>query len=135
MTTDHPNISVLKKLDLRDLGSAENLFSQDFVWHYFNTELPDLEGDYHGLDGLKSFFRKLAGKTAGTFNVEPLSITAMGDEFVIVHVRDTMTLDAQSVALDAVVVWRIVEGLIAEAWDIPAINTVSVLGSSDTPKR
>ena len=42
-------------------------------------------------------------------------------ELLIVHVQDTMTLDGEALKIDAVVVWRIVNGLIAEAWDIPAV--------------
>jgi hypothetical protein len=27
-------------------------FADDFVFHFFNAQLPDLDGDYHGFDGI-----------------------------------------------------------------------------------
>ncbi|WP_299664461.1 nuclear transport factor 2 family protein [uncultured Ruegeria sp.] len=126
MSSEHPNIALMKKLDLRNLDGCADLFAPDFVWHYFNRELPNLDGDYSGVEGLKTFFSKLAGDTDGTFKVEPLAIQTYGDELVVTHVRDTMIKDEQSMALDALAIWRIVDGRIAEAWDIPAINTISI---------
>lgn len=123
MTSDHPNVRLLKKLDLGNLEAMGDLFAPDFVWHYFNRNLPDMEGDYFGLEGLQGFFRTLAGKSTGTFKVEPMSATAYGDELVVAHVRDTMTLEERSLSLDALAVWRMVDGKIAEGWDIPAIHT------------
>lgn len=131
MTADHPNVRLLKQLDLGNLEAMTDLFASDFVWHYFNSKLPDLEGDYAGLEGLQRFFRTLGGKSAGTFKVEPISVTAYGDELVVAHVRDTMAIDGQSIAIDALVVWRVVDGRIAEAWDIPAINTATTLTDVD----
>ncbi|MEM8793998.1 MAG: nuclear transport factor 2 family protein [Pseudomonadota bacterium] len=123
MTQDHPNIALMKMLDPRDLDASEQRFAETFVWHYINPNLPDLEGDYIGFEGLKRFFGALAGKTAGTFRVEPLSISAAGDELVVTHVRDTMKLAGVETVVDAVVVWRIVGGKFAEAWDIPTAYT------------
>ena len=127
MTDNHPNLAVLERLDLRDLSGSADLFAPGFFWHYFNVELPQLHGDYAGVEGLGRFFAKLAGDTDGTFRIEPLSIAAFGDELVVTHVRDRLVLDGQPLAIDAVVVWRIVDGLIAEAWDIPAVNTATLL--------
>ena len=125
MTKDHPNLVLLSKLDIRDLNASAALFSDDFVWHYFNPKLPDVAGDYIGVDGLKRFFASIAGKTDGTFKVEPISVTPIGGELVVVHARDTMELEENSIAVDVVVVWRIVEGKIAEAWDIPSAFTLT----------
>ena len=110
MTEEHPNISLFKRLDLRNLGEASDLFAEDFVWHYFNSHLPDLEGDYVGLGGLQAFFEKLGGVTGGTFEVEPISITPYGDELVVTHVRDRLVVGGAPIEIDAVVVWRIVGG-------------------------
>ncbi len=125
MTEQHPNIDLLTKLNLRDLDESAGLFSKDFVWHYFNPNLPDVQGDYAGVDGLKTFFATLATKTKGSFKVEPISATPIGDELVVTHVRDTMEFEGSSIALDAVAVWRIKDGLLAEGWDIPAIYAVT----------
>lgn len=127
MTSDHPNVRLLNKLDLGNLDAMTDLFAPDFVWHYFNPELPDMEGDYAGLEGLQRFFGTLAGKSAGTFKVEPVSATAYGEELVVAHVRDTMTMEGRSLSLDALAIWRMVDGKITEAWDIPAIHTATEL--------
>ncbi|WP_370399737.1 nuclear transport factor 2 family protein [Sulfitobacter sp. JB4-11] len=120
---EHPNIVLLNKLNLRDLDASADLFADDFVWHYFNRKLPDIEGDYVGIEGLKEFFTLIGGRTKGSFNVEPMSATPVGDELIVVHVRDTMEIDARPIAIDVVVVWRVAEGRFVEAWDIPSVFT------------
>jgi len=121
----HPNLALLAKLDLRDLDGSAALFSDDFVWHYFNPKLPDVAGDYVGIEGLKRFFSIIGAKTKGTFRVEPVSATPAGDELVVVHARDTLDIGGQAITLDVVVVWRFVEGKIKEAWDIPSAFTLA----------
>lgn len=123
MAEEHSNVSLLKRLDLGDLAGSADLFAEDFVWHFFNARLPDVQGDYVGLAGLQAFFEKLGATTGGTFKVEPISITPFGDELVVTCVRDTMVIEGMPVEIDAVVVWRIIGGRFAEAWDIPAVNT------------
>lgn len=125
MTNEHPNLAVLSKLDIRDLDTSAPLFSDNFVWHYFNPNLPDVEGDYEGVDGFKSFFAIIAKKTGGSFKVEPISATPVGDELVVVHTRNSMELKERSIAVHVVVVYRIVNGKIAEGWDIPSAFTLA----------
>lgn len=122
MADVHPNVALLQRLDLRDIASAKHAIAEDCVWHYFNPRLPELEGDYVGLEGLASFFEKIRAKSGGTFRVEPVSITAAGDALVVTHSRNSMTLDGRDLVVDAVVVWRFADGRIAEAWDIPAAD-------------
>lgn len=86
-----------------------------------------MEGDYKGLSGLMDFFKKLAGRTGGSFKVNPISITPTGDELIITHVKDKMMLDDKHMEVDAIVIWCIIDGKIKEAWDIPAIPTAKVL--------
>ncbi|MEP3276664.1 MAG: nuclear transport factor 2 family protein [Stappiaceae bacterium] len=125
MSEVHPNVSLLAKLDPRNLDAATDVFSQDVIWHYFNPNLPDIQGDYVGLAGLRSFFESLGHLTGGSFKVEPISVTPAGDELVVMRTRNTMTLQGQPVATDVAVVWRIVEGRIAEVWDIPSVYTMA----------
>lgn len=103
--------------------SDDGLFADDFVFHYFNRELPDLAGDYRGVDGIRGFFEQLHARSAGTFRVEPISLTPFGDELVVAHATVTVTVDDTARELDALVVWRVFGGQIHEAWDIPAVNT------------
>lgn len=118
MTGEHPNISLMKRLDPGDMAGAKDLFAEDAVFHYFNPNLPDLNGDYVGADGIRSFFEKIGEKSSGTFKVNPISITAVGDELVVTQTRNTLCFEGHDVALDVVVVWRILDGRIAEVWDI-----------------
>ena len=75
----------------------------------------------------KEFFQILAGKTKGSFKVNPLSIVPMGDKLIVTHVKDTMILEGKKKEVDAVVIWCIIDGKIKEAWDIPVIPTAKSL--------
>ena len=129
MNTIHPNIAVLQQFNPTNISASIGIIAEDAVFHYYNPMLPDMHGDYQGREGFMEFFGKIGGKTEGTFKVTPLSITPMGDELVVTHVKDNMTLKGQQIQLDAVVVWRIVDGKIKEAWDIPAIYTAEIADS------
>ncbi|WP_372738939.1 nuclear transport factor 2 family protein [Neptunomonas sp.] len=120
----HPNLSLLKNLNLQDLDACRSILADNFVWHYFNRHIPDLEGDYRGVDGLKSFFAKLGERSDSSFRVNVIDIRTAGDELVVTQVCNSMNLEGSLMEFDAVVVWRIVNGQVAEAWDIPAVNTI-----------
>jgi ketosteroid isomerase-like protein len=126
MTSEHPNVALLKRLDFRKMEGAADLFAEDIVWHFFNSRLPDVHGDYVGLSGLQSFFEKLGAATAGTFETEPISVSPIGDELVVTHNRNRLTHQGVPVETDVVLVWRIVDGRIAEVWDIPSIHAVKI---------
>ncbi len=127
MSNVHPNMEVLKRLDLNNLQANAGFFSEDFVWHYYNPELPEMEGDYSGLLGLANFFNQLAPRTRGTFKAEPISVIPLGDSLVITLVKDRMVFKGNPMEIDAVVVWCIMEGMISEAWDIPILQTAKVI--------
>ncbi|WP_372742752.1 nuclear transport factor 2 family protein [Neptunomonas sp.] len=120
----HPNLSLLNNLNLQDLDACRSILADNFVWHYFNRHIPDLEGDYRGVDGLKSFFAKLGERSDSSFRVNVIDIRTAGDELVVTQVCNSMNLEGSLMEFDAVVVWRIVNGQVAEAWDIPAVNTI-----------
>ena len=126
MTDTHPNVAVLSRFNPANVDETADVLSEDFVWHFFNPRLTDIQGDHVGRNGLQDFFQKMHERTDGTFKVNPVSITAVGDELVVVHAKNTMVLEGQSIEVDAVVVWRIVDGRIVEAWDIPAVHTARV---------
>jgi len=123
----HPNIALLEKLDIRNLGASENLFSDDFIWHYFNPKLPDLHGDYEGAKGMSSFFNQLNKKTNGSFRGKMLDARPIGDELLVTHVSNCLSTVDNTIEFDAVVIWRVVNNKIAEAWDIPAVYHVRTL--------
>jgi len=123
MEAIHPNIKVMQQFNPADIAGSAEVIAEDAVFHYFNPMLPDMHGDYIGKEGFIEFFGQIGSKTEGTFKVTSLSITPMGDELVVTHVKDSMTLEGRHLEIDAVVVWRIVDGKIKEAWDIPAVFT------------
>ena len=118
MTEDHPNIALLKRLDPRNIAAATDLFAEDAVFHYFNPNLPELQGDHVGPDGIRAFFQSLAALSRGTFQIEPVSATPVGNELVVVQSRNTLTMGERTITVDVVVVWRFVDGRIVEVWDI-----------------
>ena len=123
----HPNLSVLSKLDIKNLDACADLFADNFVWHYFNPKMPELQGDYRGVSGLQEFFMKLHQSDKGTLHVEPIEARPVGDELIITHSKNQLISEATdngNFEFDALVIWRIVDGKIAEAWDIPAVNTI-----------
>ena len=126
----HPNISLLEKLDIRNLDACTEIIADNFIWHYFNPKLPELEGDYRGIDGLKSFFAKLFEVTKGSFQVNVIDVRAVGDELVVTQVCDRLASEASegdTIETDVIVVWRIVDGKIAEGWDIPSVYNVRTI--------
>ena len=123
MAEVHPNVALLSRFDPRNVAGAADIVAKDVVWHFFNPLLPDIQGDYVGLNAVQEFFAKMAQQTAGSFRVNPISVTATGDELVVVHSKNTMILEDRQIETDVVVVWRIVDGRITEVWDIPSVHT------------
>ncbi|WP_209349478.1 nuclear transport factor 2 family protein [Pontixanthobacter sp. CEM42] len=126
MNTPETNVAFFANLPAPtspEIEQVRSSFAEDFKWHYFNEGLPELNKTYHGFDGWMQFFKDLAEKTGGTFNVGMRNIHPIGDELVVVHALPNMTLDGMSLETDAAVVWRVVDGKIAEAWDIPGLNS------------
>ncbi len=123
MTDTHPNVALLSRFNPANLAGMAEFLAEDFGWHFVNPKLPEHQGDYVGLTGLQDFFERLQNSFGGTFKINPISIHTFGDELVVVHVKDTMVLEGTPLEIDAVVLWRIVDGKIAEAWDIPAVHT------------
>ncbi len=104
--------------------SDEEVFADDFVFHYVNPRLGELDGDHHGYDGFRSFFERLHQESDTGFHNEPHSLTPYGDELVVAYATNTLSVAGTVIDVDAIVLWRIVDGRISEAWDIPAINSV-----------
>ena len=127
MNNEHPNINILKRFNPADPNTLAEVLAEDFVQHYINPKLSELEGDYYGLSGLNDFFQKLAGRTRGSFQVHPVSIIPMGDELIITHVKDSLSLEDKPIEIDAIVVWCIINGQIKEAWDIPIVHTAKMM--------
>jgi ketosteroid isomerase-like protein len=133
MTAEHPNISVLEKFNPANIADCADVLAEDAVFHFFNPLLPDVQGDYIGLEGFRAFFEKMGGLTRGTFKVNPISIHAFGDELVVTHTKNTMTMNDQRIETDVVVVWRIVNGRRTEAWERQSVHTAKTWGRGGKP--
>ena len=99
-------------------------YADDFLFHFFNPQLPDLAGDYRGLDRVRDLFTELTTRSKPGFQSQPHSLTPFGDELVVAYATHTVGFGDVPMEVDAVVVWRVVDGQLTEAWDIPAVNTV-----------
>jgi hypothetical protein len=64
---------VAQQLFTGSIDQVKDLLGPGFVWHYFNPRLPDLQGDYAGVQGVKSFLRRLSELTKDSFRFEPVS--------------------------------------------------------------
>lgn len=82
--TVHHNLSLLMKLDIKNLDAYSDVSTKNlnFVWHYFNPKLPELEGDYCGLEGLKGFFAKLGERSNHSFQVNVIESHAVDGELL-----------------------------------------------------
>ncbi len=120
MTSEDPKLTLLKQLNFSDLDSCAELFSEDFVWHYYNPVVPDLAGDYRGVDGLKKFFETLRSLSNGTFVHETISVSPWGDELLVMCNKNRLMPKGTTIETDVVLVWRFVDGRISEVWDIPS---------------
>lgn len=107
-------------------------FADEFVFHFFNAQLPDLDGDYHGFDGIAELFKRLGELGESGFRQVHHSLTACGDELLVAYATNTVGFDGTTIDVDAVVVWRVFDGQVHEAWDIPAVNTVRPAPSAAT---
>lgn len=127
-SAQRPNMDlVVRAGSLISTGFAkreEDLFADDFVFHYFNSQLPELTGDHHGLAGIASFFERVGEASDSGFHNKPHSLTPYGDELVVAYATNTVSFGGTVLDVDAIVVWRVFGGRIREAWDIPAVNTV-----------
>ena len=126
MHSEHPNVSLLARFDPAHVAEGDDVLADDVVWHFFNPLLPDVQGDYVGRAGVRAFFEKLSSLTNGTFEVEPVSLDVCGDELLVAQTRNRLKLGDRWIETDVVTVWRVVDGRVAEVWDIPSVHTASV---------
>ena len=110
------------------------LFADDFVFHVANPGLPELAGDHHGVDGFVRLFGQLRSAVDRELQSVAHSLTPYGDERVGAFATHTLSFGGGAIEVDAIVVWRVVDGRFAEAWDIPAVNTVRPVGQDAESK-
>ena len=111
---------------------ADGNMTDDVVIHYFNPELPDLQGDHVGWEGVRKLFAELGQATGGMFKVTPDSFNPVGDELLVMQTRNNMAFPDRVIEVDVVLVWRIVDGKINEIRYIPAVHTATANTVSQT---
>jgi ketosteroid isomerase-like protein len=92
-----------------DVPAVLALFSPDITWHVPGRN--PLTGVYTGHDEVVGFFGMLAERSDGTFNLDVHDILDNGDDKVVVLVTENATRNGDSVAFEAVHVWRMEDGL------------------------
>ena len=73
---------------------------------------------------MAGLFEHREGLSDTGFRNVPHSLTPCGDELLVAFATNTLGFAGSLIDVDAVVVWRVFDGQINEAWDIPAVNTV-----------
>jgi uncharacterized protein len=66
------------------------------------------------------------------FKVTPDSFNPVGDELLVIQTRNNMAFPDRVIEVDVVLVWRIVDGKIAEIWGVPAVHTATANTVSQT---
>jgi hypothetical protein len=94
MNKEHPNIALLKRFDPTNVAETVDVFAEDVIWHYYNPRLTDLHDDDVGRGGIQTFFEKLRLLAGSAFKINMVSVTAVGDELVVVHRKQVMNLVA-----------------------------------------
>ncbi|MEJ8560838.1 nuclear transport factor 2 family protein [Yoonia sp. GPGPB17] len=122
MKTEHANIDLISTINITDMAADTDRFHPDVIWHFFNPNAPELAGSYNGLTGIADFFRKVRSYGNGSFQVNPRGAWAVGDELVVVQTRNRLGDGATAIEFDVVLVWRVIEGKVAEVWDIPSVQ-------------
>ncbi len=113
----HRNVETVRRA-LTDLSALPDLLSSELVWHFFG-EIEGVAVDHVGPEAVfTDLWAKLFEVGDGTFAVVPVDIRSVGDELVVAHVK--VTVGTTVAGLDAVVVYRLRDGLIIEAFDIPS---------------
>ena len=110
----------MDKADEAAMMAVWNAASEQLVWH-FHGEGSELDGVYRGKDYVFANFQgRLFEMTGGTFAVQAIDIHPAGDELVAVHFSASMTIEGEEKSGDGVLVFRIVDGSIAEVFDMPS---------------
>jgi uncharacterized protein len=121
VSTEHPNAQVLREFfdafGTADRDRLAKLVTEDLVWHFPGSS--PISGDWLGLDGLLDGVRATAMALGGGKNgFELLHVYADDTSAVTVH-RDYYTGDDNHLDLRYVLHVRMVDGRMAEVWEIP----------------
>jgi len=98
----------------KDAASSRSLYAEDCVLHYGGRHA--LSGDYRGLPSILEMFRRSAETYGRPLSLRPFDIAA-SDQHVIGLLKATFAPGTpEQCSWLRVVVFRLVDGLIAEQW-------------------
>ena len=107
-------IRALNAFHESDQLTLHQVWSPDLVWHMAGTS--PISGDYFGRNAFLAFGQRLLDDSDGTFYAEMDDVTASEHHAVLLSrataVRRNRTLDVRET-----LVFRVVEGQLAECWD------------------
>lgn len=97
----------------QDAASTKPLYAEECVLHYGGRHA--LSGDYHGVESILGMFRQSAAAYARPMSLR-LKDLAASDSHVFALLEASVGDDSGSESWLRVVVFRLVDGLIAEQW-------------------
>lgn len=107
----------LRAFAARDLAALRELFHEELLWHYGGTSC--LAGDYRGLDEVFELFARRAALSHESYRLEAQQAIA-NDEFITLIGRTRAKREDASYEDSIVLVYRVENGLVVEAWGHPA---------------
>ena len=123
-TSDQSNVHLVEQayasLASGDVQAFFGSFDRELRFHFMRA-IPAITGTHERLRGwISGMITPLLTVTNGTFSPRPCWLRPAGDEMVLGHFDVRFEFDGRQHEVDAVLVFRVAEGRIAEVWDIAA---------------
>jgi ketosteroid isomerase-like protein len=120
--SEHPNLARLRRgmaaFAAHDLATLKELIAPEIVWHHLGSSA--IAGDYQGIAEIFHHFARRAALTGDTYAVSVQQAIAC-DEFITVLAHIRAEREEGAAYEDTLcTVYRIVEGMVVEAWAMPA---------------
>lgn len=96
-----------------DVETLLDLFADDIVWHFPGSS--KLAGDHVGRGATMAMLGAYGQATGGTLRANLLDIMA-SDDHVAGWANDTATVDDKTLDVRAVVIFKMSDGKVTEAW-------------------
>jgi ketosteroid isomerase-like protein len=117
VSTEHPNVAILRRIYARDRAAFYAALAPDYVCH--TPGRCRVSGDHHGVDGMRRHIEDGQALSGGTFRVNALGASVADDHWGMVPVRLTAQRGDAVLETRAFGVWRFADGRIAEHWECP----------------
>lgn len=116
---EHPKAAVIRRIydafATGDMDTMAAVLSDDISWHVAGRN--EVCGDYQGRAEVFGFFRQLAERSGGTFQLDVHDLMA-SDDHVVALVRERVSRAGRSLDSNGVHVWHVAEGRAVEFWGI-----------------